>query len=255
MKYGRLARAHDPRVPHLSAYLAGRPTVAPPSVIDWTKGMAGDLGMMLNDTYGCCADAAYYHERQGWTLNASGTEVTESDDMVLKLYETSGFNPADPSTDQGTVLQQLLSILLNTGAPIGDGSTFEKLIAWFEVDPRNFNDVFRTIAECGGAYIGMWVPTDVTTAIANGSPIPPVWTGSPDPTAGHCLWVPGYNRNIDQLTIVSWGGKYAISRGTWAECVEECYALIDPAWLKATGTTPFGMTQDQVLAAMAALRA
>ena len=255
MKYGRLPRAHDPRVPHLSAYLAGKPTVATPTVIDWTKGMVADLGMMLNDTYGDCAEAAVYHARQTWTLNAAGIETTESDAMVERLYALiTGFDPNNQASDQGTVLQQLLAYWLNAGAPIGDGSTTEKLIAWFEVDPRNFNDVFRTIAECGGAYVGMWVPSDVTMAIANGNPVPSIWTGSPDPTAGHCVWVPAYNRTIDQLTIESWGSKYAISRGAWAECVEECYALFDPSWIAATGKTPFGMTRAEALAAMAALR-
>ena len=58
---GRLPRAHDPRIPHLSALLAGKTLPPPPAQVDYTKSMPKTLGMMMNDTLGDCTCAAFYH--------------------------------------------------------------------------------------------------------------------------------------------------------------------------------------------------
>ena len=71
VKFGRLHRTYDPRIPHLSALLAGQVPPPPPPSIDWTKGMPANLGMMLNDTLGDCTCAAVYHAIQVWTYNSN----------------------------------------------------------------------------------------------------------------------------------------------------------------------------------------
>ena len=94
---GRLARAHDPRIPHLSALLAGKTLPPPPAQVDYTKGMPKNLGMMLNDTLGDCTCAAVYHAIQVWTFNASKGKAidTEPDSDVEKLYELAcGYKPS-----------------------------------------------------------------------------------------------------------------------------------------------------------------
>ena len=63
-KLGRTPRTFNPRVPHMSALLAGKALVAPPASIDHSKGMPGAFGMMLNDQLGDCTCAALDH-RQG----------------------------------------------------------------------------------------------------------------------------------------------------------------------------------------------
>ena len=40
---GRLPRAHDPRIPHMSALLAGKTLPPPPAQVDYTKGMPKNL--------------------------------------------------------------------------------------------------------------------------------------------------------------------------------------------------------------------
>ena len=38
-KLGRLARSYDPRIPHLSALVAGKTIAPPPPACDWTEKM------------------------------------------------------------------------------------------------------------------------------------------------------------------------------------------------------------------------
>src|SRR5271154_6174887 len=98
-KLGRTPRAYDPRVPHMSALLAGKTLPVPPSSVDYTKGMPANLGVMLNDTLGDCTCAAFYHALQVWTFNVTKGKAidTEPDIDVKKLYELAcGYNPNTP---------------------------------------------------------------------------------------------------------------------------------------------------------------
>jgi hypothetical protein len=141
-------------VPHLSALMAGRSLPPAPIECDYSKGMPADLGFMLNDSLGDCTIAAYYHARQIWSFNAGGTEITNPESDVLKAYELiCGYDPSNQTTDQGGVEQDVLTYLLNTGAP-----GCEPIIAFVEADPRNLDDVKRVIHDTGTAYIGVDLP-------------------------------------------------------------------------------------------------
>lgn len=250
MKLGRQPRKHDPRVPHLSALLAGQKKIVPPLDVDWTATLNSSYGMMANDRLGDCTCASIYHARQVWTKDAGGTEITESDDRVIQLYEEAcGYNPGDSSTDNGGVEQDVLTYLLNTGMPIGDGTQRDKLLGFVEVDPRNLDDVRRTIAECGGCYIGFEVPD---TLMANGPPT--IWsdTSSDNIIGGHCVWLAGYDENGPHC--ISWGALYLMTWGFFARYTDEAYALLDGTWIAASGKTPFGMTEEQLAAQMSAIK-
>ncbi len=161
-KLGRLHRSYDPRIPHLSALLAGKTLPPPPAQVDYTKGMPTNLGMMLNNTLGDCTCAAVYHAIQVWTFNgAKGKSMdTEPDSDVEKLYELAcGYKPQGGGEGPGGNEQHVLTYLLKKGAPTGpNGQTTHKIDAFVEVDPRMTDDVKRTINDCGLAYIGFNVP-------------------------------------------------------------------------------------------------
>src|SRR5271163_2129655 len=179
-KLGRLHRTYNPTIPHLSALVAGQTLPPPPASVDYTKGMPANLGMMLNDTLGDCTCAAVYHAFQVWTFNATkGKSMdTEPDSDVEKLYELAcGYKPSAGGEGPGGNEQHVLKYLLNKGAPTGPtGQTTHKIDAFVEVDPRNTDDVKRTINDCGLAYIGFNVPQNI---VPQGSPPPAVWQVAP----------------------------------------------------------------------------
>lgn len=252
-KLGRLQRTYDPRVPHLSALLTGQTPVAPPATVDYTKGMPANLGMMLNDKLGDCTCAAVYHAIQVWTFNATKKMVTWPDGDVQKLYILAcGYNPRVPGEGPGGNEQHVLTYLLNQGAPTGPaGATRHKITAFVEVDPRNVDDVKRTINECGVAYIGFNVPQSVMPPNA---PPPSVWTYVPTDSniiGGHAVVLAGYNSQGPR--VISWGQYYTMTWEFFAKFVDEVYAIADSEWFESKGTTPGGLTLEELEVQMKAL--
>ncbi len=255
-KLGRLAREHDPRVPHLSALLAGKTLPAPPASVDYTKGMPQNLGMMLNDTLGDCTCAAVYHAIQVWSFNASGNIDTEPDGDVEKLYELAcGYNPKVPGEGPGGNEQHVLKYLLSRGAPTGPtGSSTNKIAAFVEVDHRITDDVKRTINDCGVAYIGFNVPDYIMPA---GQDPPAVWDYKPSQAnakivGGHAVVLAGYDAN--GARVISWGQYYTMTWAFFGKWVDEVYAIADQIWIDAKGTTPGGLSLTQLEAQMQGLK-
>jgi hypothetical protein len=254
-KLGRLHRTYDPRIPHMSALLAGQTLSPPPPSVDYTKGMPSALGMMLNDTLGDCTCAAFYHALQVWSFNATPPMATQPDNDVQELYTLAcGYNPRVAGEGPGGNEQHVLTYLLRSGAPMGAaGTTRQKIAAFVEVDPRNVDDVKRAITDCGVAYIGFNVPQFLMPS--NGPP-PSVWDVQSQDTniiGGHAVVLAGYTN--DGARVISWGQYYTMTWAFFAQYVDEVYAIADPAWVEAKGTTPGGFTLAQLEAQMAALKA
>lgn len=253
-KLGRSPRKFNPRVPHLSALMAPKKSVIIPPAANWLGALPPDLGMMLNDQLGDCTCAAVYHSMQVWSANLGKPMETEPDQDVLKLYEKAcGYNPNDPSTDQGGDEQHVLGYWKQRGAPLGaTGTTKNKLAAFVEVDPRNHDDVKLMIADCGMVYIGFEVPA----YLMSGEP-PALWdldpSGDNSIVGGHAIILPSYDANDGPLGLISWGAKYKMTWAFFDQFVDEVYALADADWINAKGTTPGGLTLAELEAQMAGL--
>jgi hypothetical protein len=253
-RLGRLHRTYDARVPHLSALLAGQALQPPPPAVDWTKAMPSNLGMMLNNKLGDCTCAAVYHAKQVWTFNAGSAMVTQPDSDVEKLYILAcGYNPRVPGEGPGGIEQKVLTYWLNHGVPIGPaGAQREKIAAFVEVDPRNVDDVKRTINDCGVAYIGFNVPQSV---MPPNQPPPSVWNYVPNDSniiGGHAVVLAGYDDS--GAKVISWGQYYTMTWEFFAHFVDEVYAIADVEWIKNIGTSPGGLTLDELEAQMNGLK-
>lgn len=253
-KLGRLLRTYDPRIPHLSALVAGQAQPPPPASVDYTRGMPAKLGLMLNDRLGDCTCAAVYHAMQVWSFNAEGKVVTEPDSDVEKLYILAcGYNPRVPGEGPGGNEQHVLTYLLGRGAPIGPtGAQTHKISAFVEVDPRNTDDVKRTIQDCGLAYIGFNVPQSVQPP---GQLPPAVWNYVPDDSniiGGHAVILAGYDPN--GARVISWGQYYTMTWEFFAHFVDEVYAIADSDWMESTGRSPGGLTLAELEVQMQALK-
>jgi hypothetical protein len=258
---GRLPRKFYPFIPHYSALTMRREkTLLIPDSCDYTPGLPVDVGMMLNDAEGDCTCAGVYHARQVLTQWAAKNIITESDNCVQALYEQAcGYDPNDPNTDKGGVEQDVLGYCVNTGFPIGDGTTAEKLLGFFETDPRNTQDVKECIYESGLVYIGFEVPRFLMYD-AQGNPMTPpdVWdvpagVDVTDTVGGHCVILPGYNV-AGTYPVISWGRKYGMTQAFFDAFVDEVYSFISQDWTDTTGITPIGMTVADWEAQMAALK-
>jgi len=258
-RLGRLHRTYDPRIPHMSALLAGQTLPPPPPTVDYSKNMPANLGMMLNgppQDLGDCTCAAVYHAIQVWTFNATnGGLVTAPDLDVEQLYiRACGYNPRVPGEGPGGNEQHVLTYILKNGAPFGpNAQSVHKITAFVEVDPRNIDDVKRTINECGVIYIGFNVPQFI---VPTNGPSPSVWDVQNSGTnivGGHAVVLAGYD--AVGARVISWGQYYTMTWAFFAKYVDESYAIADSTWVESGGKTPGGLTLAELEQQMKALKA
>src|SRR5580698_5061257 len=246
-KLGRLARSHNDKIPMLHTLLEGQPLEPVKPAIDYTAGMPAELGMMKNNTLGDCTCAAFYHAIQVWSFNSEKKIETEPDVDVVDLYEQAcGYNPKQGGEGPGGNEQHVLTYLLKQGAPTGPtGTGRHKIAAFVEVDPRNVDDVKRTIDDCGVAYIGFNVPAYI---VPPPPAVPPtVWdvqTNNAAIVGGHAVVLAGYNANGARL--ISWGSYYTMTWAFFAKYVDEVDAIADADWVQAKGTTPGGLSLEEL---------
>jgi hypothetical protein len=253
-RFGRLPRKVGVQNPHLSSLLSQKlivpgakvgdtaPPPAPPPPVDYTKGMALDLGEFGNHDLQDCTCAAFYHARQVWTYCTTGSVPEDADKDWQTMYsEACGWNPSVPTSDAGGNIVDVLAYLYKTGAPTGeDGVARDKARAYAEIDHRDIDNIKRSISECGIVYIGFPVPSNVTTAT-------PVWDYDPNATwtsEGHAVVLAGFDD--DGAIAISWGFRYYLTWQFFIMIVDELYALFDTDWIEATGQSPAGMTLQQL---------
>jgi hypothetical protein len=241
-RFGRKAVKTDSRTLRLAKYLA-TPFPPPPPSCDWTKGQTA-WGMLLNDTLGDCTIAGALHAIMGWGLNV-GTEATFTDQDALNYYEKfDGYNPSDPSTDQGGILLDVLQAWKQQGI---DGHTVN---AYASVTPTNIVEVQRALVLFGPLYCGLSFPNSAIGA--------PTWELTSDTSiaGGHCVVLISYNATGP--VFISWGGLY---QATWeffnyyfAPAQQgEVYAAISPDWFAQSGVDPTGLDLAQLEADLSAI--
>jgi hypothetical protein len=252
---GRKPRLLNPAVPHMSALIAGQKPPPPPPAADYLSKMPNALGVMLNDSLGCCTCSAIYHAIQLWTCSTNETMQTNPDADVLSVYEEfCGYVQGDPSTDSGGIEQHVLHAWLEQGVPINavSASTVNKLTAWFEVDARIRQDVEQVIYECGVCYIGFNIPDNIM--LPGGSDPPRLWTYDPKATVlgGHAVILGSYDE--EGVGLISWGEKYKMTWEFFHKYTDEAYALVDVDWINKTGLSPLGMDINTIVQQMRMLR-
>lgn len=229
----------------------GAPTSRAPAQVNYAKGLPADLGMMLNDQLGDCAEAGYAHALQVWSSAAGKPILTEPNASVQALYETQGYVPGKPATDQGTILQVLLAYLVKTAQPAGG---MPKLLAFVEIDPTNEADLDQATYQSGLIYLGFSVPAYAQQALDTlGSVLDVNPSGDQTVVGGHCVISAGYRPGIREF--ISYGNAgYGMTTAFWHANVDEAYALVSKEWAEATGLTPLGMSLDALEAQMQAIR-
>ena len=264
MKYGLLERGNDPRIPHWSALRLTPGIVLPaaPPAISYVRGIPG-IGMFGNQDWGCCAFAAAAHYIQVWVWNATGKMPAITTDQVLQGYaEVTGFNinagpPGQNPTDRGTVLQDMLAWWLRTGFPLANG-TRHKILAFFELDPRNAADLNLATAESGAILFGIRFPAYLQGLESPGS----LWnlrTANANIVGGHAITSAGYTPTILHgvvREVETWGSTdYRMTTKFVGAEADEVYAVISPEFVERNGDTPFGIplaTWEQQMAALKA---
>jgi hypothetical protein len=161
----------------------------------------GNWGVLGNDQYGDCVLAGGAHETMLWD-NEGGASVQFTDASVLSDYSAlTGFNPADPATDQGTDMQAAASYRRTTGL-IDANNVRHRVDAYVAPETGNLDELLAATYLFGAVGFGFQFPASAMTQFNAGQP----WSvvpGSPI-EGGHYVCIVGRRAN-GNLVCVTWG--------------------------------------------------
>jgi hypothetical protein len=239
-KLGKKAARRDDRTLKISRYLAAPPPL--PAAIDW-GGNVGVWGELGNDAVGDCTFAGPGHLEMLWTAD-SGTEFNPTTEQVLADYSAvTGYNPADPSTDQGADMLTVMNYWRQTGI------AGHKIYSFMTIGSSAMAEVKSAIAFFGGANIGVQLPQSAMDATNAGEP----WSVTDDDNilGGHCVILSAYD--ADGLTCVTWGQEQKLTWGWLQKYCDEAYCALSPDWIGANGLAPSGFNLTQLQSDLASI--
>jgi hypothetical protein len=196
--------------------------------------------MWLNDRLGDCTAAAKANIVTLWAA-ANGVTLHIADGDVLAFYEGScGYNPADPSTDQGGNMDAVGDYFIATG--LAGHKARAKVI----VDPRDHDHVKHAINRYGACDMGVSLPLTAQTQA--------VW--DLDVSQGAKAEVGSWGGH--DLVAIDYSATGPIYR-TWAEDIQatwlwhdayqdEGIAYLGDDWAPPGGTAPCGISSDELAA-------
>lgn len=249
-KRGKRPSRHDARTLQLANYVANRigldeeiPSQLLPSVQYWQSSQSGFYGMLSNDAWGDCVEAAAGHQIQDWSRHEGPTTVTPTDSEILAAYsDQTGFN-GTLASDQGTDMLASMNWWRKTGYQLSGNRHKISGYAAFHAttDPAILK---RAIFEFGSINIGVLLPQGGTadTQFNNGQP----WTvtNSPDQSQGHCIPALGYDDTY--LYVVTWGAVQKMTWGFFQKYCDEGYVALGFDWdNKVNSPSGFNLTALQ----------
>lgn len=233
-KLGKLPPKNDPKTLKFKSYLSSLPPT--PTAIDWS-GKVSNWGLLGNDQWGDCTCAAAMHLEMLWSSQAGTTVLQPNTQETLAAYTSiTGFNPADPNSDQGaneeTVLQWWYKNSFGVGKPI---------LGFMSIDPTNLSHIKSAIQIFGGVYAGIQVPNNAQDQFQQGLP----WSGPANGIeGGHAIPLVAYDPTY--VTCITWGAKQKMDYTWLGQNLEECYVVVSPDWLNAHDSAPSGFNLTQL---------
>lgn len=229
MKLGKLRAKLDPRTLRLENYLAD--DIPLPAAADWSYGFEKwDWGTLGNDVFGDCTCAAACHQIDSWLIAHGRGPKTRTEDALAAYAAVTGFDPNDPSTDNGAHMIDVLNYWRKTGI------AGHKIDAFAQFKTRL---IPHAVDLFGGAYLGLALPAtaegqdvwEVGTDAKGGEDLPWSW-------GGHAVNAVAYDPQ--GVTLVTWGVR---KRATWGfvyKYCDEAYAILSTLWAPE-GPAPGGL--------------
>jgi hypothetical protein len=191
---------------------------APPSADFYTAVPAWP--MYGNDRYGDCVEAGTGHHVEQITRYGQGATVEVTDAAVLGMYSAvTGFNPADPNSDQGTNVQDALTWWRKAPGLAGHSIT-----AYASVDLNNAVEIKQAIAGFGAVGIGFNFPAYAMDQFNAGKPWD-VQKANASIEGGHYVIVAGYDATY--FYVITWGAVQKMTPAFFRKYVDEGWVVID----------------------------
>jgi hypothetical protein len=248
-KLGKQPAREDPRTLKLARYAIDLPT--PPRIFGF-GGLYGNWGMLGNDDYGDCVFAGAAHETMLWNKLRGGVDVPMATQTTLQDYsDVTGFDPADPGSDNGTDMLEALSYRRSTGVRDAK-SNRHKVSAYVALTPGDFDQAIQACYVFGAIGIGFLVPDTIWDQWDQGEYWDLVDKAAPI-DGGHYVPGVGSRNSAARITIITWGRRWQMTRAFYEYYVDEAYAMLSEEQLRADGTGIHGLDLAALKADLAAL--
>lgn len=202
--------------------------------------MFRDWGMLGNDAVGDCAFAGSAHEHMCWTgIGNKGTLSSKfTTSGVLSDYSAlTGYKPSDPSTDQGTVVSQLMDYRRTTGLVDASGARHKiDLAVRLKSSSGTFDwdEFIRAVWAFKVVAVGTLIPQSAMDQFNAGQP----WSyvGDNNIDGGHYIPAVGSMNSGNQVSIITWGVRQIMDRSFFEAYVDELWVPLSEESMGAIET-------------------
>jgi hypothetical protein len=233
----------------MMTYLKKPELPTPPQIFGHQKLIGASWGMLGNDNYGDCVWAGAAHETMLWNKEA-GTSASFNNKGVLSDYSAvTGFKPNDPSTDNGTDMQQAASYRRKTGVLDSKGKR-HKVGAYLALPPGDIDQLALAIYLFGATGIGIKFPNSAMDQFNAGKP----WDVKAGAKIDGGHYIPGLGRDKNgNIIVVTWGKLQLMTPAFYKKYCDEVVAYVSKEALKGD-TSPEGFKYAQLVSDLNALK-
>lgn len=201
-------------------------------------------GMLANDRAGDCVWAGAAHETMLWAAAARRPPVVFDDAAVLSDYAAlTGYDPADPATDQGTDMELAARYRRKVGV-VDTAGARHRIAAYLALDPGHLTQLYAAMFIFGAVGIGLTLPESALDQFDQGvgwSVVP----GSPI-AGGHYVSGVGRLTPLGDIAVITWGRMVVMEPGFYRRYCDEATVYLSEEFLDHAGRTPDGFALEQL---------
>jgi hypothetical protein len=246
-KYGKKPARPGAIKLKLSTYLKASSLPTPPANFGH-GGLVSSYGMLGNDRYGDCVWAGAAHETMLWAKEGGTTAGFTTTDVLEDYAAATGFNPNDPSTDQGTDLLQSAEYRRTVGVRDNLGNR-HKIAAYLQIQSDNLQELAVAAYLFGAVGIGWQIPNTAQPQFQAGQPwdvVEGAYT-----VGGH--YTPLIGRQNGLFRVITWGKIQNVTTNFFNCYSDEAVAYVSEEML-TNGVSPEGFDLAALQADLAQLQ-
>jgi hypothetical protein len=202
-----------------------------------------NVGPLGNDQYGCCVFAGAANEELMWCAEGETCTARFDPQVVLAAYAAvTGFNPDDPSTDQGTDPVAAAKWRQQTGFTDADGNV-HKIEAYLEIDQDDIAMIRIATWLFGAVGCGIQFPGSAMLQFQKGKP----WTVVKGSAIEGGHYIPIVGDDGTDLLCRTWGQNQRVAKSFLKkECMTALVYLTPEAINRQTQRSPEGFAYEEL---------
>ena len=181
--------------------------------------------MLKNGGPGACGDcviAGGLHETQLFNAESNRFVYVNDASAIRNYSDITGYDPSDPSTDQGTDMEEAAKYRRKIGLVDGEGRR-HKILAYMALDPGKLTQFYTAMWIFGAVGIGINFPAYAMDQFNAGKPWV-VQRKNAKILGGH--YICGVGMHNGNIRVVSWGREFPMTPGFYQRYCDEVFVYL-----------------------------